>query len=52
MPKSIIVTKKNNLGLEIGQQTVLNDVAIEAVKAKVAHYSDEMPLPSKEDKES
>jgi hypothetical protein len=49
MPKSIIVTEKNNLGLELGLQTVLDEMADAAVSAKIAHYSKDMPPPKKKE---
>jgi len=47
MPKSITVTQTNDLGLEIGLQTVLDEVADAAVAAKVAHYSKDIAPPKK-----
>lgn len=49
MPKSITVTEKNDLGLELGLQTVLDETAEAAVAAKVAHYSKDMPPPKKKE---
>jgi hypothetical protein len=49
MPKSITVTGKNDLGLEIGLQTVLDEMADAAVSAKIAHYSKDIPPPKKKE---